>query len=84
MAYIRTRNNCADLPILKLMFKNVPPVIEILFLVFNECWMQCNFFFLVRSMQGLEAHKYKNTYDCAKQIMVNEGPRAFYKGTIPR
>lgn len=35
-------------------------------------------------MQGLEAKKYKNTFDCAKQILVNEGPRAFYKGTIPR
>lgn len=35
-------------------------------------------------MQGLEAHKYKNTFDCAKKIMVNEGPRAFYKGTVPR
>ena len=35
-------------------------------------------------MQGLEAHRYKNTWDCAKQIWVNEGPKAFYKGTIPR
>lgn len=35
-------------------------------------------------MQGLEASRYKNTFDCAKQIMVHEGPRAFYKGTIPR
>jgi len=35
-------------------------------------------------MQGLEAKKYKNTFDCARQIMVNEGPKAFYKGTIPR
>lgn len=35
-------------------------------------------------MQGLEASKYKNTWDCAKQIAVNEGPRAFYKGTMPR
>jgi len=35
-------------------------------------------------MQGLEASKYKNTFDCARSIMVNEGPRAFYKGTIPR
>jgi len=35
-------------------------------------------------MQGLEASKYKNTFDCARQIMVNEGPKAFYKGTIPR
>ncbi len=35
-------------------------------------------------MQGLEASKYKNTLDCARQIMVNEGPKAFYKGTIPR
>ncbi|ESN96467.1 hypothetical protein HELRODRAFT_67929, partial [Helobdella robusta] len=35
-------------------------------------------------MQGLEAHKYKHTFDCAVQIMKHEGPRAFYKGTIPR
>ena len=26
-------------------------------------------------MQGLEASKYKNTFDCAKSILVNEGPR---------
>ena len=30
-------------------------------------------------MQGLEASRYKNTLDCAKQIFQNEGPRAFYK-----
>ncbi|XP_044142974.1 tricarboxylate transport protein, mitochondrial-like [Bufo gargarizans] len=35
-------------------------------------------------MQGLEAHKYKNTLDCASQILRNEGPLAFYKGTVPR
>ncbi|NXU84195.1 TXTP protein, partial [Xiphorhynchus elegans] len=35
-------------------------------------------------MQGLEAHKYKNTWDCAYQIMKHEGPLAFYKGTVPR
>ncbi|XP_067931881.1 putative tricarboxylate transport protein, mitochondrial [Watersipora subatra] len=35
-------------------------------------------------MQGLEASKYKNTWDCAVQIFKNEGPRAFYKGTVPR
>uniref|UniRef100_H2YP03 Citrate transport protein n=1 Tax=Ciona savignyi TaxID=51511 RepID=H2YP03_CIOSA len=35
-------------------------------------------------MQGLEAHKYKNTWDCAKQIWQKEGAMAFYKGTIPR
>ena len=35
-------------------------------------------------MQGLEAKRYKNTLDCAKQIMVKEGPKAFYKGTLPR
>ena len=35
-------------------------------------------------MQGLESARYKNTFDCARQILVNEGPRAFYKGTIPR
>ncbi|CAF0803877.1 unnamed protein product [Rotaria sp. Silwood1] len=35
-------------------------------------------------MQSLEAAKYKNTLDCAIQIMRNEGPLAFYKGTVPR
>jgi solute carrier family 25 citrate transporter 1 len=35
-------------------------------------------------MQSLEAAKYKNTFDCAVQIMRNEGPLAFYKGTVPR
>lgn len=35
-------------------------------------------------MQGLEAAKYKNTVDCAVQIWKNEGPMAFYKGTVPR
>ncbi|XP_069788722.1 tricarboxylate transport protein B, mitochondrial isoform X2 [Narcine bancroftii] len=35
-------------------------------------------------MQGLEAHKYKSTWDCAFKIMKYEGPLAFYKGTVPR
>jgi len=35
-------------------------------------------------MQGLEAAKYKNTWDCAVQIMTKEGPRAFYKGATAR
>lgn len=35
-------------------------------------------------MQGLEAAKYKNSLDCAVQMWRAEGPRAFYKGTIPR
>lgn len=35
-------------------------------------------------MQGLEAAKYKNTMDCALKIWKNEGPFAFYKGTVPR
>ncbi|KAF2880823.1 hypothetical protein ILUMI_25356 [Ignelater luminosus] len=35
-------------------------------------------------MQGLEAHKYKNTADCFVKIWKNEGPMAFYKGTVPR
>ena len=30
-------------------------------------------------MQGLEASKYKNTLDCAVQIMKNEGPKAYEK-----
>ncbi|XP_071452319.1 putative tricarboxylate transport protein, mitochondrial [Hetaerina americana] len=35
-------------------------------------------------MQGLEASKYKNTADCFMKIWRNEGPSAFYKGTVPR
>jgi len=35
-------------------------------------------------MQGLEAHKYKSSMDCAAQILKNEGLRGFYKGTVPR
>lgn len=35
-------------------------------------------------MQGLEASRYKNTFDCARQILTHEGPLAFYKGTMPR
>ncbi|KAK9753257.1 Mitochondrial carrier protein [Popillia japonica] len=35
-------------------------------------------------MQGLEASKYKNIVDCFIKITKNEGPFAFYKGTLPR
>ncbi|XP_049619338.1 tricarboxylate transport protein B, mitochondrial [Syngnathus scovelli] len=35
-------------------------------------------------MQGLEAHKYKSTMDCAVKILRHEGLKAFYKGTVPR
>ncbi|XP_077457310.1 tricarboxylate transport protein B, mitochondrial [Stigmatopora argus] len=35
-------------------------------------------------MQGLEAHKYKSTVDCAMKILRHEGLPAFYKGTVPR
>lgn len=35
-------------------------------------------------LQGLDAHKYKNTFDCAVKIFKNEGLKAFYKGTVPR
>ncbi|KAM7361638.1 putative tricarboxylate transport protein, mitochondrial isoform 1-T5 [Cochliomyia hominivorax] len=35
-------------------------------------------------MQGLEASKFRNTTDCALQILRNEGIIAFYKGTLPR
>jgi len=35
-------------------------------------------------MQGLDAHKYKGTWDCIVHIMKNEGVKGFYKGTTPR
>lgn len=35
-------------------------------------------------MQGLDASKYKGTWDCITSIWKNEGVGAFYKGTVPR
>ncbi|XP_054945718.1 LOW QUALITY PROTEIN: tricarboxylate transport protein, mitochondrial-like [Physeter macrocephalus] len=35
-------------------------------------------------MQGLEALKYHKMWDRGLQILRNEGPKAFYKGTVPR
>lgn len=35
-------------------------------------------------MQGLEASKYKSSFDCAQQILKREGFRGFYKGTTAR
>ncbi|PAA59827.1 hypothetical protein BOX15_Mlig005712g1, partial [Macrostomum lignano] len=35
-------------------------------------------------MQGLEAHKYRSTAHCFVKIWREEGPLAFYKGTVPR
>ena len=35
-------------------------------------------------MQGLEAKQYKNSFDCARSILVNQGPSFFYRGVTPR
>jgi len=35
-------------------------------------------------LQGLDAHRYNGTLDVIKKIWTEEGPRAFYKGTVPR
>lgn len=35
-------------------------------------------------MQGLEATKYKNTLDCAMQVVKNDGVVGLWKGTTPR
>jgi len=35
-------------------------------------------------MQGLDAHLYKNSFDCAKKILQQQGPMFFYKGVTPR
>lgn len=35
-------------------------------------------------LQGLDAHRYRGTLDCFLQVWKNEGPSAFYKGTVPR
>mmetsp|Transcript_16824 Transcript_16824/g.23414 ORF Transcript_16824/g.23414 Transcript_16824/m.23414 type:complete len:314 (-) Transcript_16824:41-982(-) len=35
-------------------------------------------------MQGLEAKLYKNSFDCARKILVNQGPMFFYRGATPR
>lgn len=36
------------------------------------------------NMQGLKAHQYKNSIDCAVQIVKSEGIKGLYKGTVPR
>ncbi|CAO4387698.1 unnamed protein product [Caenorhabditis nigoni] len=35
-------------------------------------------------LQGANAAIYNSTADCVKKIIQNEGPKAFYKGTVPR
>ncbi|CAM9102361.1 unnamed protein product [Ectocarpus sp. 13 AM-2016] len=35
-------------------------------------------------MQGVDAAKYKNTVDCFRQIIKDEGVKGFYKGVVPR
>jgi len=35
-------------------------------------------------MQGLEAHKYRNSVDCFFKILSNEGVSGLYKGVTPR
>jgi solute carrier family 25 citrate transporter 1 len=35
-------------------------------------------------MQGLEASQYKNSLDCARKIITNQGLMFFYKGVTPR
>ncbi|PIC21755.1 hypothetical protein B9Z55_026475 [Caenorhabditis nigoni] len=35
-------------------------------------------------LQGANAAVYSSTTDCIRQIIKNEGPKAFYKGTVPR
>jgi len=36
------------------------------------------------NMQGLDAQKYKNSFDCGYQIWQKEGIRGLYKGSVPR
>jgi len=36
------------------------------------------------NMQGLDAQKYKNSFDCGYQIWKKEGLRGLYKGSVPR
>mmetsp|Transcript_17048 Transcript_17048/g.29322 ORF Transcript_17048/g.29322 Transcript_17048/m.29322 type:complete len:297 (+) Transcript_17048:1753-2643(+) len=35
-------------------------------------------------MQSMDAHKYKNTFDCARTMVREEGALSLYKGLIPR
>ncbi|TMW62955.1 hypothetical protein Poli38472_005573 [Pythium oligandrum] len=35
-------------------------------------------------MQGLNASKYENTFDCVRQMLRKEGVMAFYSGIVPR
>lgn len=35
-------------------------------------------------MQGLESKQYKNSFHCAKTILMTQGPMFFYRGVTPR
>ncbi|POM58990.1 Tricarboxylate transporter [Phytophthora palmivora] len=35
-------------------------------------------------MQGLQAQKYKSTFDCFRQMVLHEGVGSFYAGVVPR
>ncbi|KAG3056905.1 hypothetical protein PC122_g21208 [Phytophthora cactorum] len=35
-------------------------------------------------MQGLQAQKYKSTFDCFRQMLLHEGAGSFYAGVVPR
>ena len=35
-------------------------------------------------MQGVESSQYSSTIDCVKQVLIKEGPMAFYKGAGAR
>jgi len=35
-------------------------------------------------MQGLDAHLYKNSWDCTVKLYQSDGLKGFYKGTVPR
>ncbi|KAF4315622.1 hypothetical protein BBO99_00009250 [Phytophthora kernoviae] len=35
-------------------------------------------------MQGLQAPKYKSTFDCFRQMLLHEGVTSFYAGLVPR
>ncbi|OWZ24299.1 Tricarboxylate transporter [Phytophthora megakarya] len=50
----------------------------------NRTSLPASFDVVKTRMQGLEAQKYKDTFDCFRQMLLHEGVGSFYSGVVPR
>lgn len=65
----------------------LPPIMALLGGMLAGCFSTLgnNPFDVVKTrMQGKDAGQYKNTVDCFRKILQQEGIRGYYKGVVPR